>query len=196
MKYFEIEKKYTEIIADYLTKGYTLNTVTMSGTQGELAKVDLTNKVEVIRVRIERFSDYSCGSDLEGVKIIVGRSNKPYVETNRHEIIWNNEVEVISEIAFYAINRMYSRNSIFGTMEEAKAAAEKRFNRWKARNCSTEKVLIPSTTLIRALKSRKGFTNATRNNISVCRKERGYLITMQNRNGGIAKTELIKFENN
>ncbi len=28
----------------------------------------------------------------------------------------------------------------------------------------------------------------------LCRKERGYLITTQNRNGGTAKTELIKFK--
>ena len=58
------------------------------------------------------------------------------------------------------------------------------------RNTRTE--LQPSATLIRSLKQRKGFTNATRNNIRVYRCVAGYTIEMAGRNGAKAKSELIR----
>ena len=43
MKYAEINKRYTEIVSEYISKGYILNTATMAGSQGEIASVDLTS---------------------------------------------------------------------------------------------------------------------------------------------------------
>lgn len=56
----------------------------------------------------------------------------------------------------------------------------------------TRTELQPSATLIRLLKQRKGFTNATRNNIRVYRSAAGYTIEMAGRNGAKAKSELIR----
>lgn len=41
MKYADINKRFSEIVTEYLNKGYTFNTATMGGSQGEVAKVDL-----------------------------------------------------------------------------------------------------------------------------------------------------------
>lgn len=57
MKYAEINKRYTEIVSEHISKGYILNTATMTGSQGEIASVDLTNGEEIFRVVISRFND-------------------------------------------------------------------------------------------------------------------------------------------
>lgn len=35
MKYIDINQKFTAKVAEYIAKGYTINTATMSGSQGE-----------------------------------------------------------------------------------------------------------------------------------------------------------------
>ena len=41
MKYIDINQRFTAKVAEYIAKGYTINTATMSGSQGEVAHVDL-----------------------------------------------------------------------------------------------------------------------------------------------------------
>lgn len=36
MKYIDINQKFTAKVAEYIAKGYTINTATMSGSQGDL----------------------------------------------------------------------------------------------------------------------------------------------------------------
>jgi uncharacterized protein YeeX (DUF496 family) len=55
MKFAEINRRYTEAVAEWLAKGYTINTATMSGTQGEFAKIDLTDGKEIIRVVVAAY---------------------------------------------------------------------------------------------------------------------------------------------
>lgn len=50
MKYIDINQKFTAKVAEYIAKGYTINTATMSGSQGEVAHVDLTDGKQVVRV--------------------------------------------------------------------------------------------------------------------------------------------------
>ena len=39
----DINELFTKVVNKYLAKGYVFNLNTMSGSQGEIAKVDLTN---------------------------------------------------------------------------------------------------------------------------------------------------------
>ena len=55
MKFADINKRYTEIVNEYIAKGYTINTATMSGSQGEIAKIDFTDGTEIIRIRVASF---------------------------------------------------------------------------------------------------------------------------------------------
>lgn len=50
MKYIDINQKFTAKVAEYIAKGYTINIATMSGSQGEVAHVDLTDGKQVVRV--------------------------------------------------------------------------------------------------------------------------------------------------
>ena len=74
MKYADINKQYTATVADYLAKGYTINTRTMCGSQGDYAHIDLTNGAEVIRIMVDTFHEWTDIS-LDGLEIIVGRAD-------------------------------------------------------------------------------------------------------------------------
>ena len=98
MKYAEINKRYTEIVAEYMAKGYTVNTTTMGGSQGEIAHLDLTDGREIIRILVDSFHEWT-DTSLDGVEIRVGRAAaeiKPnYSEC--HQTIWNNRLEVLRD---------------------------------------------------------------------------------------------------
>lgn len=94
MKYEEINKRFTEKVAEYLSLGYAFNTSTMSRTQSEIAKVDLTNGAEIVRIYLDRFND--------GYEIIVGKcvDNVPPHNECNWATIWNDGLEVIERIRF------------------------------------------------------------------------------------------------
>ena len=56
MKYSDINKMFTTEVNKYLAQGYRFNTASMNGSQSELAKVDLTNGTEIIRIVARTFS--------------------------------------------------------------------------------------------------------------------------------------------
>lgn len=76
----DIENLYTDTIKEYLEKGYRIYYSTMGGSQGEIAKIDLTNDKEVIRILLEsknecyRDNPVHKHIDLNYFTIIVGRN--------------------------------------------------------------------------------------------------------------------------
>lgn len=72
MKYIDINQKFTAKVAEYIAKGYTINTATMSGSQGEVAHVDLTDGNQVVRVLLDSFTEYDSFNSLSGLEIVVG----------------------------------------------------------------------------------------------------------------------------
>ena len=71
MKKQDINRIYTEKVAELLACGYQINTETMSGSQGEWAHIDLTDGSEILRVLVDSHSSFSEGYD-EIVRITVG----------------------------------------------------------------------------------------------------------------------------
>lgn len=114
MKYIDINKRFTAIVAEYMAKGYTVNTTTMGGSQGEIANIDLTDGNEIIRVLVSSFHEWG-DTSLESVEITVGRPTDK-VEPNSpvdHVTIWNNRLEVITVERFYQIGEgRYNKGSM------------------------------------------------------------------------------------
>lgn len=194
MKFADINKRFTELVAEYIAKGYIFNSATMRGSQGEVAKVDLTNGSEIIRIIIDDFSVYG-ELDLDGLRVAVLRCAEDIVPNfhSCNQTIWTDRCEIISEEKFYVIGEKYGRRSpMYGTIEEATAARQKRYDRWCAQRINADKDLVPTAALIRLLKHRKGFTNATRTNITVTRVRNGYRVKMAGRNGSAGKSVLIR----
>lgn len=133
MKYAEINKKFTDKVNEYLNKGYTINSATMTGSQGEVAKVDLTDGNEIIRIMIEEC--WYNHHKYKGYEIFVGKTNKDKHYINAYgsfNTIWNNELtEIFSEKYFQAD---YHRDKDwFVTEKEIKENSKKADERFKSR---------------------------------------------------------------
>jgi hypothetical protein len=139
MRYADINKRYTEIVAEYIGNGYTINTATMSGSQGETAKIDLTNGTEIIRIMIDTFSDWM--NFLEGAEIIVGKVVDEDVTPHSDsgwDTIWNNRLEVLRTERFYKLGEDRRHGTFYGSEAEAKTVADLRRSRYSLRE-STRK---------------------------------------------------------
>lgn len=185
MKYAEINKRYTEIAAEYMAKGYTVNTTTMGGSQGEIAHLDLTDGREIIRILVDSFHEWT-DTSLDGVEIRVGRAAaeiKPnYSEC--HQTIWNNRLEPISVERFYEVGADRRRGKFYGTPEEATKANELRFRRWKAKH-SHESTWSPTEPMMEAAKrivrSRLGLKRISQGDVRICKGEKGYVVYYRNK---------------
>ena len=134
----DIENIYTDTVREYLDNGYRIYYPTMGGSQGEIAKIDLTNDKEVIRIflgsKTENYREHPVHKymDLDYFTIIVGRNTDKLWGDSFSDIIWNEHLELISEIRFYKIGR--KNNSFFGTKQEAIDAMLKYYERLKFRS--------------------------------------------------------------
>ena len=131
MKYADINRRFTEIVAEWMAKGYTINTASMSGSQGETAKIDLTDGKEIIRILVDRFSDYA--AHVEGVEIIVGKALDADVRPNSNDnwaTLWNSQLEVLQHERFFKTGESRFGGARYGTEAEAKAVAALRFKRY------------------------------------------------------------------
>lgn len=138
MKFIDINREFTAAANSYMAQGYYINAGTMGGSQGEVAHIDLTNGTEIIRVLLTTFNNYL---GTEGVELIVGRVKddiKPNQE-DRWNTVWNERLEVISNKKFYRLNNR-AQDGFYGTEEEANAAEEKRFDRYKSRRSNDSAV--------------------------------------------------------
>lgn len=113
IKMKNINNFLTDIVATYIEKGYSFYTKTMSGHQGEIAKFDMSNGEEIIRIVMERSrSKYQKEIKYDFSKFeVVSISVKSYSNFNT-DILWNNEGEEINYYEFYAIGNFYSKKDI------------------------------------------------------------------------------------
>lgn len=141
MKFEHINRRFTEIVSSYISKGYTINATTMAGSQGELSKIDLTDGKEIIRVLVEEFSEIS-DYWLEGVEIVVGRAPSDIAPNTSRDFqtVWNSRLEVIERHRYYKLgeNRRARTGAWYGTEAEAQAASDIRFKRYRYKNTDRE----------------------------------------------------------
>lgn len=148
MKFCEINQRYTDLVANYITAGYHFNTITMSGSQGETARVDLTNGTEIITIYTESFSDWSGVNDLKGVQICIAHVNQQdELIPDSHEgyrTLWLSHAEIEYRERYYQVGR---DANWYVTEGEAKAAAAKQYERYTRKprqyGCKTTKITNP-----------------------------------------------------
>lgn len=144
MKFAEINKKFTAKVSEYIAQGWTINAGTMAGHQGEIAKIDLTDGKDIIRVMLDtNYTHDHIGNRfycLDKVQLIVGRATDSVRinESRDFDTIWNNRLDVIYCEEFYKIGR--NRPEWYGTKEETMAAQDKNLERYIARQESPEQL--------------------------------------------------------
>ena len=137
MKCVDINKRFTEIVSEYITAGYTMNTATMTGSQGEIASIDLTNGNEILRVLVRRFDDCESLLSMTGVEITVGRVPEEDRVTPHDDSSWftpwNNHLEQLRQERFFQVGESQRGGKFYGSRQEAEAAWAVRFQRYKAK---------------------------------------------------------------
>lgn len=115
----DIEAKYSAIVKEYIENGCTINATTMRGSQGEQAKIDLTDGTATYRVRLERSidTDYTNIKDEirawpEGYQIIIEKFDAEVTD------IWNGRGELEKAITFFRLGRGYGLDGAFVQDEE------------------------------------------------------------------------------
>lgn len=133
----DINRLFTEKVTELLTQGFQINPATMGGSQGEYAHVDLRKGTEIIRVLLDHACGY--GEKPDGICLIVGR-NTDSIRMDRFDAlgntIWNNHMEIFSEVEFCQISENY-----YVDAETGKVIQKKREARWQARQKSQRRDL-------------------------------------------------------
>lgn len=120
----DINRAFTEKVAELLSRGYQIYPGTMNGSQGEIAHVDLYRGDEIIRVLLDR--TIWRGEKPDGFRLIVGR-NTDRIRMNCFDTlgntIWNNRLEILSEIEFCQIGENYYTDAETGRAIQKKRRA-------------------------------------------------------------------------
>lgn len=183
MKKRDIEAIFTAKVQDYIVKGYTISTTTMSGHQGEIAKVDVTNGSEIIRILLtsEHEWNHEDCREIESVVLTVGRAEETYKPSNHSNpfdtmrpTIWNNKLEILEQRTFYQI----SRNDDFFTEDfaEYRAMQEVQMERMRRADRSwapktTELGEAAKQVAIRYIKRKLGKSRVSSKDVKVIKKE-------------------------
>lgn len=134
MKMVEINKMFSDKVAEYLMNGYTICPQSMSGHQGEIGKVDLIKGTELIRIWLNSESSYNWSDDTAWHDTIiflrVSRWNHPVKKILPDMTVWNSDLEHIEEYSFYQITR-WGGDWYVDSLEEALRIQHLRHVRWR-----------------------------------------------------------------
>lgn len=165
MKHTDIEAIMSAKVAEYITKGYILSTTTMSGHQGEVAKVDVKKGNEIIRILLTSETAWGDDGTIHQTKLTVGRAQKQVRSSRPFDTmattIWNNELDIIEEMVWYSVDS--SADYFSEDKVEILAQHKKQMERWRMREA------------LRYLKNGKDVTGDKAKQIALAfvRKQRG-----------------------
>ena len=162
-----VNRLATELVADYISKGYVLSS-TMSGHQGEIYKVDLYKDNEVVRIRVDRGysrnenENHSFFDRISVVYIIVERFNE------LKGTLWNGKGEELNYIEFYEVDR--HKGVYCDSYSEYTMIKKKQDDRLKNKSCYVNKKFILkidkcSDKLLEIVHNQKGYKSVKRNQV-------------------------------
>lgn len=119
------ETAFTEKVAELIAQGYTINTHSMAGHQGEIAKVCFTKGGKYYAL----YLDHRGSSEFtkwDTVDMVFGEAEGDY--SAPQSTMWLNSLKEISRQKFYCMGDFYTKRHKFFTAdpEAAEAAAAKR----------------------------------------------------------------------
>lgn len=126
----EIDCKFTAKVAEYISNGYRIHTSSMAGTQGEIARVDLTNETEIVRILL--YIEHKAFTGTEMI-LSIGRVKEEF-KLNTDRVIWNGRLEIIEEEKWIRINEKY-----FVTPDEYIEIRRKKHERFENRRTSDKR---------------------------------------------------------
>jgi hypothetical protein len=164
VKMKDIEAEYTRIVKLY-ADNYKINVSTMSGTQGEMAKIDFTGADGIVyRVTIDNDrTSYDRYCETDTVVIAIYRFNN----RRRSSTLWYKDGQIIYERKFFRIDR-YGRDDVW-TEDYNYAVNEinKGWSRVENKEPTYRTITNHNTinVIVKMIKKTKGYKSITAKNI-------------------------------
>ena len=170
VKMKEINAKFTEVVSKYLAEGMTINVNTMNGSQGEIAKVHLTDGKSIYVVEIA--TDYNRDDKWHSFDTLALRVEKFDVKLeNAHRAyttLWRGNGEEIEKIEYFKIEEGVYTDSL----AEIREIGEKQLKRWQSkdpmRNRDTMEIYIRPAhmeTIVEMCRRHRGYSRIAKKNI-------------------------------
>lgn len=165
----EIRKAFTDKVNEYLKKGMEISVGTMSGSQGEISKIDLTDGTRIYRIRLERNHNYIKDDFFYGRFEDITLTVESYPEDNRDVLdtwstLWNGKGDQIEVIHYYSIkdNEAYTDD-----YEEIKRICGLRNSRRETRSIPKKTYQDKNriSVFYGFVKTQKGFSSVTKKQI-------------------------------
>lgn len=168
----DIEKAYTDKINEYIARGMWVNVNTMSGTQGETAKIDVTDGESIYRIRLNR--DYFNSRDgeeftsrTEAIVLTVEKfKNEGRGLCDGFAILWAGKGEIVEEKTWYVISdrRMTAFVESIEDLKEITKIKDDRFEFTCGRTVAvTDPVRL--ALIYKLVKKQKGYSSVTKKSI-------------------------------
>lgn len=165
----EIRAAYTAKVNEYLSKGMEISMRTMSGSQGELCKVDLTDGQSIYRIRLDRdyghFNEDFFYGRYEAVVLIVEKFEESGRDVfDNWDTLWNGKGEQIELVTYYSVD---DKNIFTDSLEELRRIMKIRDNRRAARRISNNVALDQKrlTMFYGLVRKQKGYSAITKKQI-------------------------------
>lgn len=184
----DIDKKFSETVTELISKGWHINTGTMNSSQGEVAKVDLTDGTYIYRVLLE--TDYKYAEQVEHdiyVDILTIRIIKYPENVEFDSVLWNHgHGKDIFVKRFFAVNKSqgkYTENIDFllNALKIRKDRQDWRINSNIDTTAYRYITMNPNTltNIYRIVKGTKGYSGVKKSDIiSVHRYGVEYIVSM------------------
>lgn len=173
MRLKDISRITTEIAQEYIGRGYYFSN-TMSGHQGEIYKVDLTNGEEVIRIVVDdgttRFKNKDKEYDFEKADVVYILV-ECFTNEKLNRTLWNGKGEEINYFEFYKINRYFCGEDYIVTdcYNEYKEIVKKQNERLKNKPMTNIDMVAldnkKASRLLKIVNSRKGYKSVRKSQI-------------------------------
>lgn len=147
----KIGNVFTQKVNEYLKRGYVVNLSTMSGTQGETARIDLIqpkDSKKIIRIRVESY--WAEFNSITSIFVEEHEKKSEFCET-----LWNGKGDLIEEIKFYEVSNKKGKKIYADDLNEFNKIKEKQISRMKGNSINFVK-LNPAK-VVKVIKKFYGF---------------------------------------
>ncbi len=168
----EIRKAFTDKVNEYLSEGMQINIWSMSGTQGEKAKVDVTDGVHIYRISLFRecgwIDDDNFTHRTDTMVLTVEKFEQQI--SNRVNILydstlWNGRGETVYSKTWYALGDIYSNNAFTDDVNTILSNSKKSDERYALRRGKRHTVAINEKNILKVIHNHYGYKRLYVNDI-------------------------------
>lgn len=165
----DITAAFTNKVNEYLAKGMIFNCGTMSGSQGELGKVDLTDGKYIYRIRLDRdhlhIDNEFFYERFEAVVLIVEQFDaEGYDILDSWHTLWNGKGKLVEKMAWYSIEEKKAFTDDYDEIVKLFAIRKaRRDSRETKRTEITDKTRL--ALILKLVQKRKGYKTVNKNAI-------------------------------